>query len=431
MILVYGQKKLRRVIVFFDQEKNLHDGGKSKTMIIIKEQNAKVKPFQSVQNTDISVGDGYGDVHAGEFDAYDSHCGHGDSCGYGGPSEEHCSFCDGEHSSGLQDETWREKKNSAGKTSLRFSMLMRGSSSVTEKRRFQDRAERMASCAHFLRSESCPDGHVHKIVRASLCHDRACPTCSWIRARRLAAKTHEAMKAAGGRYLLLTLTVPNCGPGELRGTLQRLTKSFGKLMKNPRLDGVVGGHVRSVEITHNDKLDNWHPHIHALLRVEESYFRSELYIHQSEWLDLWRKAVGLPVEIVDIRAADEHSCREVAKYTTKDADLLGLSLANLREWLRAVKGIRLYSSGGCLKVNVEAIEEKLDTLDAGGAAVCPVCGAHMQIVDWEFYQREGRYRKSVCPVQWYDAAKKPQVERRRKKRRSYVSRNIKKRSEKA
>jgi plasmid rolling circle replication initiator protein Rep len=291
-------------------------------------------------------------------------------------------------------EKWPIKKIAASKMAARLSML--GG-------QYKRRAERMASCSHFLQTSSCPDGHMHKIIRANLCKDRACPVCAWRRSMRLAVRTAEAMAKAGGRYLLLTLTIPNPPLGELRESLQLLTKSFGRMMKHSRLRGIVGGHVRTLEITANLDDSTWHPHIHALLRVEESYFRSALYLHQSDWLDLWRSVSRIPETTqVDIRPADQDSYKEVAKYTTKDADLQSLPLPWFSEWLEAVKGLRLWSSGGCLKINQNEIEEieVVDELKASESDICPVCGSHLQTVDWEFSFNESIYKPSLSPVMW-------------------------------
>lgn len=274
-------------------------------------------------------------------------------------------------------------------------------------RPYQKRAERMASCASALQTKSCPDGHHHKIQRAILCKDRACPVCSWRRGRAYAARTSVAMEEAGGRYILLTLTVKNCADGELKQTLEKLTKGFSRLMKSRRLYGQVGGYVRTVEITRNGK--TWHPHIHALLRVDYGYFSAfnKLYISQREWSALWQQALGVHyTPVVDVRSvaseAEAGAVAEVSKYISKNI-MAKLPLELLREWLEAVRGRRLWSSGGCLKIKDEQVENELvHAADENTTAdICPVCGQHLQIQDW--VHDGGEYRPTLSSLNWFVA----------------------------
>lgn len=310
-------------------------------------------------------------------------------------------------------EKWSEKKAAASKMAIALSQLGRP---------YQKRAERMASCAGALQTKSCPDGHHHKIQRAVLCKDRACPVCSWRRSRAYAARTTAAMEDAGGRYILLTLTVKNCADGELKKTLEKLTKSFSKLLKSRRLYGQIGGYVRTVEITRSGK--TWHPHIHALLRVDCGYFSSfnRLYIDQRTWCALWQQALGINyTPVVDVRAitgngdAEAGAVAEVSKYISKN--IMGkLPLELLREWLEAVRGRRLWSSGGCLKIKDEQIENELVHAadETATADLCPVCGQHLQVQDW--VHEHGEYRPTLSSLNWFKARERRGGKNPQKKR---------------
>lgn len=278
----------------------------------------------------------------------------------------------------LNKSSWSHQRIWAGKMSVKLSQL--GAE-------YKKRAERMACCSDHLGVRYCPDcGHYH-VERAALCRDRACPICGALRARRLAAKVEQATQKAGGRYLFLTLTVPNIPSGGLKAAMKNLSAAFTRLWKMKRLKGLIGGYVRVIEITRNQKTDEWHPHIHALLRVEDSYFRSALYISQTEWLALWNAACQRDdIKILDIRAADETSVYEVCKYTTKGTDLEGYKLEELREWLQAVHGARLWSAGGCLRVSEKDVEIESDVIEekpADDEKLCEMCGSHTQYVDLE------------------------------------------------
>jgi rubrerythrin len=251
------------------------------------------------------------------------------------------------------------------------------------------------------------------------------------------------MRHAGGRYLFLTLTVVNPPDGLLKSTIRRMSKAFGQMMRDDRFFGVIGGYIRKIEITRNK---TWHPHIHALIRVEESYFRSALYIKQEEWLQLWRDYYGdQNITQVDIRAIydknienedtqalteklfeDEETknCSiekaifedavkipeahnmalgkatfEIAKYTTKDSEIIEYTLSQLQEWLEAVKGVRLWVSSRCLRINEADVENELiHTCNEESIDRCPTCGAVLQKIEWLWNGK--KYEQSLEPLSW-------------------------------
>ncbi|WP_436967320.1 protein rep, partial [Staphylococcus shinii] len=50
--------------------------------------------------------------------------------------------------------------------------------------------------------------------------------------------------------------------------------------------------MRSTEVTVNKNDGSYNQHMHVLLCVENAYFRKkENYITQTEWVDLWQKAL--------------------------------------------------------------------------------------------------------------------------------------------
>jgi Plasmid rolling circle replication initiator protein and truncated derivatives len=316
-------------------------------------------------------------------------------------------------SSAWSGEKWIDRKIVAEKIAVKLSHL------VNKDKAYKGRAERMAGCGHHIQTMSCPDGHHHRVVRAVLCKDRLCPICGWRRAGALAARTRVIMQTIGGRYLLLTLTVPNPQDGELAKTCRELTQAYGRLMRLPRLRGVIGGSIRTLEVTRKNK--TWHPHIHALLRVEESYFRSALYIDQEEWLNLWKVAMRrTDITQVDIRPADISGATEVAKYVTKTAELNRYTLDQLHELAQAIKGLRLWSASGCLKISEEDIEaELLEHAGAEHQSTCPECGAVLQKVD-HTWMGQG-YKVAPYPVNWPQTnAEMDRARREGRRRRSQI-----------
>lgn len=200
---------------------------------------------------------------------------------------------------------------------------------------------RMQSCADrltFRRDWQDPDdagrGRLH-LAQAYFCRARLCPMCQWRRSLKMhgqVAAVIERLTAdrrAAGRnpyeYSLLTLTVRNCDAAELSATLDQLQQGWQRLMRRKAVQAAVQGYVRAVEITYNRQTGQYHPHIHALLCVNPSYFNSRRYIPQRQWSALWRDCARLDYSPqVDIRKAkgDAKGIAEVTKYATKPSDYI-------------------------------------------------------------------------------------------------------------
>lgn len=132
-----------------------------------------------------------------------------------------------------------------------------------------------------------------------------------------------------GRFLFLTLTVKNVPGGELNGMISQLTQSFDRLFRRAKVKKNLIGFLRSVEVTHNKKENTYHPHIHVLMMVKSSYFKTKSdYINQEEWGQMWSQSLKVDyVPMVDIRAVKEQgkglkgAILETAKYPTKPIEL--------------------------------------------------------------------------------------------------------------
>ena len=170
------------------------------------------------------------------------------------------------------------------------------------------------------------------------------------------------------RFLMLTLTVPNISASELSKTLTHLLKSFKRLSERAEFKKAVKGWFRSLEITYNADRDDYHPHFHCLLMVNNSYFKGKQYITQTRWLELWQEATRQPeITSVDIRRVKsnprrnntpiEAAAAEVAKYATKEGDYVyrlskdkyGAKPDVIDTLCHALKKRRLVAFGGLLK----------------------------------------------------------------------------------
>ena len=193
--------------------------------------------------------------------------------------------------------------------------------------------ERVQSCGDVLRFIRHEDGSL-KLYQAYFCKNKLCPMCNWRRSMKYSYQTSRIVdeaikKEPKGRFLFLTLTVKNVPGSELNRTLTSLTKSFDRLFKRAKVQKNLIGYLRSVEVTHNEENNTYHPHIHVLMMVKTSYFAGKLnYISQEEWGQLWSQSLKVDyIPMVDIRSVKEKgkglkgAILETAKYPTKPIKL--------------------------------------------------------------------------------------------------------------
>ena len=70
-----------------------------------------------------------------------------------------------------------------------------------------------------------------------------------------------------------------------------MNSAWQRLAQTKRFKGVVKGFIRTTEVTRGKDGDMMaHPHFHALLLVDSSYFARN-YIKQLEWVEMWQKAL--------------------------------------------------------------------------------------------------------------------------------------------
>jgi plasmid rolling circle replication initiator protein Rep len=274
------------------------------------------------------------------------------------------------------------------------------------------RAKRIAECSSVYRAKECSKdpSHHHHVIHTQVCRDRLCPICLAARAHRLSRRTQALVKKNGSsvRYLFLTVTVPNPPDGALKETLQMMTRGFGVMMRTPPLKGYVKGYVRTLEITRNGR--SWHPHIHAILAVDPTYFGVG-YMKQEEWLEMWNAAMQRKdIQQLHITAqVDGNAALEVSKYITKIETLQRQSLRLLKEFIDAVKNVRFWQAAGCMKISEKELERELESNvghdedhidDTKYAKECPVCGAPIREADYVW--KNGQYvAADDIPIDYY------------------------------
>ena len=193
--------------------------------------------------------------------------------------------------------------------------------------------ERVQICGDVLRFIRREDGSL-KLYQAYFCKNKFCPMCNWRRSMKYSYQTSRIVDGAikqepKGHFLFLTLTLRNVVGNDLNKTLTLLTQSFDRLFRRAKVKKNLLGYLRSVEVTHNENDNTYHPHIHVLMMVRPSFFQSKKdYITQKEWGYMWSQSLKVDyIPMVDVRAVKEKgkgmrgAILETAKYPTKPIKL--------------------------------------------------------------------------------------------------------------
>jgi plasmid rolling circle replication initiator protein Rep len=281
---------------------------------------------------------------------------------------------------GRRELPWRRHKvTSAVLVNLFREALKIEPALITEKRLVD--LKDCASFLEFLRGSK----QDMKLKRANFCKLRLCPMCSWRRSMKLFGQTAlvatEILKQQPKtRFLFLTLTVKNCSADKLSGTLKMMDNGFQYLTASSRnfvparvLKKNLLGYMKATEITYNQRENTYHPHLHVILAIRESYFHHD-YIKKSEWVTLWQQAMKLDyapsvhIETVkDSRKGMAGAVAETAKYPVKVADLLEItdkekSVSALIALHEAMQNRRMVTFGGLFKtIRAELRLQDVDT----------------------------------------------------------------------
>lgn len=194
------------------------------------------------------------------------------------------------------------------------------------------RSERMAKCGLGAVITARDDGTAG--IRVNMCRDRACPTCSISRGREVAERVEKVIDGlATCRMITLTLKADQ---GSLKARLDRLISCFRLLRREEQWSEAVSGGIYTIEVTRNERTNNWHVHLHALVYGK--------YLPHGRLKRLWLKVTG-DSEIVHVRAVEssKKAAWYVAKYATKPTDPMAWAPSKVREWLSTMHGRRLVS----------------------------------------------------------------------------------------
>lgn len=222
--------------------------------------------------------------------------------------------------------------------------------------------ELITGCGNLLMFLSDFEMENKKLYKRSFCKNRFCPMCSWRMSCKDSLKISILMehlkKEEDKEFIYLTLTAPNVEGDKLEEEIRKYNKSFDRLMKRDEVKNIVKGYIRKLEVTYNSDMssksyDTYHPHFHVVIAVNKTYFKkSDLYINQQRWLELWQEATGdnyiTQVDVRKIKANNLKEVYELAKYSAKDSDYL-ISRNVFEIFYKALKGKRLLVYGGLFK----------------------------------------------------------------------------------
>lgn len=209
-----------------------------------------------------------------------------------------------------------------------------------------------------------------RLKTANFCRVRLCPMCQWRRSLKMFGQVKmitdrilEQDKST--RFIFGTFTVKNCVAEDLETCIMTLNKKFKYIVDQKKtfapakkLKQNLLGYLKAVEVTYNSKDKTYHPHLHVIFVVRDTFFSSsKYYINKKEWIELWQQALKVDYKPqIDIKAIKNNTGKavaEVAKYPIKTAPVLKLDNDEAIEVLKtltfALNKKRFVSYGGIFK----------------------------------------------------------------------------------
>lgn len=221
----------------------------------------------------------------------------------------------------------------------------------------ENQMDLVENCNTFLSFVTDKTLEKKKLYKSNPCKNRFCPVCAWRKARKdalgLSLMMQYIKQQENKEFIFLTLTTPNVNSDELENEIKGYNNSFRKLIKRKKVDSVIKGYVRKLEITYNKKRDDYNPHFHVLIAVNKSYFTDKrYYISQKEWLNLWRDVTGMPeitqVRVQKIKQNNNKELYEMAKYSGKDSNYL-INQKVFDAFYKSLKGKQVLVYSGLFK----------------------------------------------------------------------------------
>ncbi|MEQ1694381.1 MAG: protein rep [Hyphomicrobiaceae bacterium] len=205
------------------------------------------------------------------------------------------------------------------------------------------------------------------------CHSRLCEQCEACRTKALLRLVRAEIRYIHQTYpdvraLFLTTTERSAAQGTLARVLPAHITAVKTLFALPRVASTILGHYSAVEIAPRSDdagVPTFGVHSHHLVMVPPSYWTRD-YIHQTDWVALFRRARHLNYNpVTDVRiaqatgvddpvAASEAAARDLIKYFVKPSAFVHhhdgtatVDAALIAELALALKHKHLHRRGGC------------------------------------------------------------------------------------
>lgn len=204
---------------------------------------------------------------------------------------------------------------------------------------------RMQTCGYYLTFLHDRDMTKSCLETGFFCGNRMCPACAWRKSVEDAVKIACILQAAvNKKYKLLfaTLTAANVEAHELTAAVKKYSTAYTDLMRQGRYKNIAGA-LRKIEITYNDKTCLYHPHVHSVWIVSQSWRPPTHKNLAADWahqLDYEYRVSANAQDIRTVRSATHADILEFAKYPAKSADILK-NEDTFKTFYRAMHGTRL------------------------------------------------------------------------------------------
>lgn len=281
-----------------------------------------------------------------------------------------------DYSSTGKKRKWAEYKIENGKI---YNIYARIKDEIDSSMMSESRLESVYICADDLFFKIDKDKNKN-LDQVNFCKDRLCPMCAWRKSLKIFGQisqiTDKMLAENNVEFVFLTLTIRNVAGAELSNAVNQLNNGFLKLVskskKFPAAEKMkknLLGALKVMEVTYNEEADTYHPHIHAILAVNPTYFHKD-YMTKAELIAAWRKALKVDYDpSIDIRRIDRrpNAIAETAKYPVKMNNILELDQDRAVEVVyvlkRVLTGRRMIAFYGLFKTLKAQLE--LDDVEDG------------------------------------------------------------------
>lgn len=228
---------------------------------------------------------------------------------------------------------------------------------------WDNKAKIILECGTYLELQIDNAGN-EKVTASNFCRERMCQVCAWRRQLKFLATTVPALEAIAidkkqeCKYIFLTLTVKSVKGNYLYKTISDIMTAYDRFTKRRELKKYVLGTIRSLEVTYNAETETYHPHLHILMLMSETYFSN--IINTAKFSAMWKESLRVnysPIVYVETikdkngvsntEEAKTKATLEVIKYAVKMKDVC-ISPETTRVISNALKSRRLIAFTGII-----------------------------------------------------------------------------------